>query len=263
MHLDTVQLPCECGCGQMPNYGRRFIWGHNYNLCLLSEKSNKKRSKTMSRLYKEGKLPYLTTKGLKRPDICGDNNPARRPEVRKKIIEGLMGRIVTLETRQKLREAKKDKIIIPRKIRFCKCGCSQSFECLTNSKRKYMVGHNNKDRIMLNRRKTYEELYGKEKAENIKFKCRLSHKGQHNSPATEFKKGNMSGELNPKWKGGITPLHIVIRCSEKYKIWQGKVFQRDGWTCQTCSEKSHGDIVAHHIKPLRQILKENNIARIL
>ena len=81
---------CGCGCGQdsgvytmtsfkagkIKGHPRRFIWGHNGKFIMQSEKTRNKLSDTNKRFYKEGKLSYLTTKGLKRPDICGDNNPA-------------------------------------------------------------------------------------------------------------------------------------------------------------------------------------------
>jgi hypothetical protein len=90
-------------------------------------------------------------------------------------------------------------------------------------------------------------------------------KGQHLSPATQFKKGETSwlkgkknphfaGANNPRWKGGVTPEHKKIRWSQEYKDFREEIFKRDNYTCQNkdCGRKRKpGDRVvlnAHHIK---------------
>jgi hypothetical protein len=110
---------------------------------------------------------------------------------------------------------------------------------------------------------------------------KLSLKGKHNSPKTEFKKGfsaspatqfkkgnislkkgkktgksswnkglkgYMAGTKSPHWKGGITPLNQKIRTSLEYKLWRTSVFERDNWTCVWCFERG-GELNADHIKP--------------
>lgn len=89
-------------------------------------------------------------------------------------------------------------------------------------------------------------------------------KGQHLSPDTELKPGNIpwckgksnphfAGANNPNWKGGITPEHLKVRWSQKSKIFRDEVFKRDNYTCQHCNRKrKEGDRVIlniHHIKP--------------
>src|SRR3990167_7139252 len=79
---------------------------------------------------------------------------------------------------------------------------------------------------------------------------------QTNTGRTHFQKG----EKSPKWKGGISELTARIRASESYNKWRADVFRRDGWTCQTCGLRGHGrDIEAHHIKPIREIMKSVSI----
>jgi len=54
------------------------------------------------------------------------------------------------------------------------------------------------------------------------------------------------GSNNPNWKGGFF-LERRPRDTIEYKEWRTKVYQRDNYTCQTCSIKG-GQLVAHHIK---------------
>jgi hypothetical protein len=60
------------------------------------------------------------------------------------------------------------------------------------------------------------------------------------------------GENCHFWKGGITPIHKLIRCGLFYKLWREVVFKRDNYTCQECGLHSgNGKAVyleAHHIK---------------
>ena len=62
-------------------------------------------------------------------------------------------------------------------------------------------------------------------------------------------------KLNPKskkyhwnYKGGISTENKIIRNSTSSKIWREKVFERDKYTCNHCSERG-GTLNAHHIKP--------------
>jgi len=102
----------------------------------------------------------------------------------------------------------------------------------------------------------------------------------NNSIKTQFK----SGKAHPRWKGGkgkcldcgvvlnkysakrCLTCHVLymhehredyggyvdgrselielVRKSKKYRVWRSHVFERDGWTCQTCHAK--GYVEAHH-----------------
>ncbi len=92
------------------------------------------------------------------------------------------------------------------------------------------------------------------------LKISLAHKGQHNSPATEFKKG----QIHPKewqliksekqkankhynWQGGITSENKIIRRSLKMRNWRKAIFKRDNYTCQICQGRG-GYLNADHIK---------------
>ena len=66
------------------------------------------------------------------------------------------------------------------------------------------------------------------------------------------------GEKSSGWKGGITKIAQGIRGMSQYTEWRMSVFERDRFTCCFCN-KSGGYLNADHIKPLYQIMKENNI----
>jgi len=63
--------------------------------------------------------------------------------------------------------------------------------------------------------------------------------------------GKCLGKDNPAWKGGITPINMLIRSSREYNLWRKSVFERDNYTCIWCGRrgiKLHAD----HIKPFAQ-----------
>ncbi len=75
----------------------------------IKNKENISKSKLGNKNGMYGKVPW--NKGIKRPEFMGENNPAKRPEVREKIrqskigiISPMKGKTHTEETRQKMRE---------------------------------------------------------------------------------------------------------------------------------------------------------------
>jgi hypothetical protein len=83
-----------------------------------------------------------------------------------------------------------------------------------------------------------------------------SRKGVKLTPEQRLKKALTAskGENHYKWKGGITAKNVKLRHSIECKIWRGKVFKRDNWTCQECGQIG-GDMEAHHIKEWRKFKK--------
>lgn len=62
------------------------------------------------------------------------------------------------------------------------------------------------------------------------------------------KMSGKTGESNPNWRGGITPINKLIRGSSQYKEWRKSVFERDQYTCTECGQWG-GKLNADHIKP--------------
>lgn len=107
--------------------------------------------------------------------------------------------------------------------------------------------------------KTYEQIYGAEKAKEMKKNLSIIKKQQRPSSETRMKiRMAHIGEKSHLWKGGKTKLSKIIRCSMMYSEWRNNVFERDMYTCQRCNKKGCY-LEAHHNKPLRDLLIENNI----
>lgn len=79
----------------------------------------------------------------------------------------------------------------------------------------------------------------------------ISNRGENNS----CHKINRKGKNSPSWKGGITPLHFLIRDLDEYHEWRKSVFLRDNFTCQECF-RTKIYLEAHHIKDFHFILQE-------
>lgn len=62
----------------------------------------------------------------------------------------------------------------------------------------------------------------------------------------EYREKIMPSNEQPTWRGGITRATQIGRGSKRYKIWQRKVFTRDGFRCVWCGEDKR--LEADHIK---------------
>jgi len=99
---------------------------------------------------------------------------------------------------------------------------------------------------------------GKLKPKGFGDKISKIRKGIKQSKETCLKKSiamtGKKGEKSNNWKGGVSPLSSRIRSLFEYKVWVGKIFERDAYKCQECGKG--GNIEAHHIKEFCKILSE-------
>jgi 5-methylcytosine-specific restriction endonuclease McrA len=83
-------------------------------------------------------------------------------------------------------------------------------------------------------------------------------KGEHRSPETQFKPGQMSGTNSPTWKGGVTSVKDQVTKHYKYRQWRDDVFTRDDYTCQNCNTRG-ARLHAHHKERFSEIIESNQI----
>lgn len=74
------------------------------------------------------------------------------------------------------------------------------------------------------------------------------NKGRHLSDVhkTKLSEGK-KGDKSHLWKGGITPINVLIRASKKMRDWRKAIFERDNYTCQICGVRGVY-LEADHIK---------------
>jgi len=73
---------CKCGCGGSVAKNRIYLHGHNH------------KGKTYEDIYgdaanKQKEKRSVAVQGISRPDMMGDNNCSKRPDIRQKIKDGV------------------------------------------------------------------------------------------------------------------------------------------------------------------------------
>jgi len=150
---------CACGCGEYAKPENKYINGHNLRLPEVQEKSAKGRighhhsDETKSKLSESKK---------------GDNNPMKRPEVRKKNSEAKKGKTYEEMYGVEIAETKKQKMSVWMKENNPFRGEKHS------NKTRAKISKNTKGK---NKGKTLEELFGIEKAAEVKKKASERMKG--------------------------------------------------------------------------------------
>lgn len=230
---------CQCGCNQTfeckVNSDQKYIWGHN------------SRGRVCSELYKKR---------------VGESNKISV----KKYYEGHVSFL-------------KGRIKVPRETRYCQCRCGETFECKVNSKQRFIKGHGSKgltkeisevirlreekrketmlriygfsnpglikeNRLKASQRltnRTYEQIYGLEKAVEILDKKKVAMLGKN----TGEKNWNFGrrGSAHPAWKGGLSFEPYGIEFNDELKE---RVKERDGYRCVVC-DKGNVILCVHHI----------------
>lgn len=87
--------------------------------------------------------------------------------------------------------------------------------------------------------------YGEGGAHQLKPGHRLSD--DHYKALVEAgkkRRGKWRGELNPRWRGGISQLNLRERTTGQYKEWRREAMKRAKYTCAGCG-LNHGDVCSH------------------
>lgn len=110
------------------------------------------------------------------------------------------------------------------------------------------------------RLKIYNPFKGKHHTEKTKKILSMKRKGKHNSPETEFKKGN---KLSKKIKKLMSLIRggtgIPYECHDYPEVFfklRPDILKRDNYTCTVCCK--FGNVV-HHIDYDKQNCKKNNL----
>lgn len=99
--------------------------------------------------------------------------------------------------------------------------------------------------------KTYEQIYGIEKAKEIKEKMRLKKLGKKRP----FKKRASVGDKHWHWIPDRSKLKKKQeRNDSAYHEWRRLVWVRDNYKCRLKDETCSGPIISHHILPWRDYL---------
>jgi hypothetical protein len=106
----------------------------------------------------------------------------------------------------------------------------------------------------------YSSMKGRTCSEGTKRKIGKANTGKKN-----FFKGNRrslenrmenSGKKSHLWRGGITPINLLIRSNSESKEWRERVYKRDAFTCQQCFDNKGGNLHAHHREPFSKLLND-------
>jgi len=86
----------------------------------------------------------------------------------------------------------------------------------------------------------------------IKYLERSFKKGR--IPWNKGLKGYMAKDKNSNWKGGITPLVVMLRNTTEYNQWRMDCLKRDWFRCKECFSKEKLEV--HHIKSFAELVSE-------
>ena len=64
------------------------------------------------------------------------------------------------------------------------------------------------------------------------------------------------GENGTNWRGGVSAISHLIRSSVSCAKWRTRVFKRDGYKCTICGDNRGGNLEAHHITPMAELVKK-------
>lgn len=107
--------------------------------------------------------------------------------------------------------------------------------------------------------KSYEQLYGKEKADKIKVQRSKLMLGKNASLKSRIKM-SMAKTKEKEFTGFRTIIRKRIMLMREYLKWRSDIFKRDNYHCQNCGKQ--GYLEAHHIFSCSIIIKTHKIKTI-
>jgi hypothetical protein len=191
--------------------------------------------------------------------LFGENNPAKKPGIGKKISEAKKGHLVSEETRKKISESFKKRGGHPfrgtilskehkEKISIANKGKKRTEEAKKNISLAH-IGINTKEN---------HPMWGKKHSEESKMKISKSHTGLKHSKETCMKMSeSRQGNKTNLWKGGISfdPYTVEFNKTLKRKI---KI--RDNHLCQNpYCVKQNVKLHVHHINYIKTNQNINNL----
>lgn len=170
-------------------------------------------------------------------------------KTKEKIRQANLGKHQSNEVREKLRLINKGKGHSPNtEFKKGNIPWNKGKTYGVESRLKMSLAHKNmsvETRIKLSKAKLGGKL-----PEETKRKMSKAHKGKKRSDEHQQKLNETQrGEKSHFWKGGITPIHKLIRESQKYKLWREAVFKRDNYQCIWGGKEHGSNLHADHIKP--------------
>ena len=75
----------------------------------------------------------------------------------------------------------------------------------------------------------------------------------------EWQSKFLLGENSYNWKDGKMDLISRVRSLKKMIDWRNEVYKRDNYTCKKCGDNTGGNLQAHHIHHLSDLIRELNL----
>ncbi len=194
-------------------------WNKGISLTNIAKTIGYASNVSIIKIFRKNNLPTRDSKAATRLANTGDNNPAKRLEVREKL-SGENNHFY---------------------------GKKHSDE----SKEKMSAGQKEWDRTEWNKVRWTEarKLEYKENNPMKNEEYRLKH--------AKVMRETRSGENCYWWMGGKTETKSLLRECFEYKEWHRQILKRDNFTCLHCGSKK--ELEVDHIKPFSLIILENNI----